>query len=489
MASIVLSSIGSAVGASTGLPFGAQLGSLIGSGLGRAVGGSSKTHYEGARLETLSVQTSTYGRMIPIVFGTVRIAGNVIWSRPIREMATTTTTSTGGKGGGGGSSSSSSSTTYSYYVTLAIAVCEGEIARIDRVWADAKLLDLSQGTYRIYKGSETQLPDPLIESYQGVGATPAYRGMAYIVIEDFPMESFGNRIPNFSFEVTRRVSQVDVGAAPVESLVKSVMLLPGSGEFVYDTQAEYKLTGSSAGGSVLQSGYQVPLNLHTAEGKANVLVALDQLQETFPNLEWVGVAVNWFGTTMDIATCEIWPCVEYQTNTVTTPDDWQVAGFTRSTARQIGNDAGVLRYGGTPDDGSMVRLLTELHARGLKIFLYPQMLMDISGKPWRGNVTGAASDVATFFTKTRGYNAFISHYATLGVGLIDAFAIGTEMKDLTKITSSTGVFPAVSQLMSLATTVKTTLGSSVKVTYAADWSEYHHTDGGWYHIDPLWASA
>ncbi|MBX9726771.1 MAG: glycoside hydrolase TIM-barrel-like domain-containing protein, partial [Rickettsiales bacterium] len=348
--------------------------------------------------------------------------------------------------------------------------------------------DLSQGAYRIYRGTETQLPDPLIESYQGVGTTPAYRGLAYVVIEDFPLGSFGNRIPNFTFEVTRRAPQQDVGASPVESLVKSIMLIPGSGEFVYDTQAEYKISGSAAGGSVVQNGYQVPINLHTAEGKANVLVALDQMQETFPNLEWVGVVVNWFGTSMDVAGCDIWPCVEYQANGRTTPDDWQVAGFTRSSARQIGNDAGKLRYGGTPDDGSITRLLTELRARGLKIFFYPQLLMDVVGKPWRGLLTGSASAVPSFFTKTRGYNAYITHYANLVAGKVDAFAIGTEMRDLTKITSSAGVFPAVSQFVSLAASVKTILGSSVKVTYAADWSEYHHTDNGWYHLDPLWAS-
>jgi hypothetical protein len=489
MASIILSSVGTAIGTYTGIPFGAQLGGLIGSGIGSRLNGTSKYTYEGARLETLAVQSSTYGRMIPMVFGTVRIAGNVIWSRPIKEIASTTTTRSGGKGGGGGRATSSTSTTYSYYVTLAIAVCEGEIARINRVWADSKLLDFSQGTYRMYKGSETQLPDPLIESYEGVGRTPAYRGLAYIVIEDFPLADFGNRIPNFSFEVTRRAPQEDVGSLPVESLVKSVTLIPGSGEFVYDTQAEYKITGSSAGSGVVQSGYQVPLNVHTAEGKANVLVALDQLQETFPNLEWVGVVVNWFGTSMDIATCELWPCVEYQANTQTTPDNWQVAGFTRATGRQIGNDAGKLRYGGTPDDGSIVRLLTELRARGLKIFFYPMMLMDVAGKPWRGELTGSHTQVTNFFTKTRGYNAFITHYAGLVTGLVDAFAIGTEMRDLTKITSSTGVFPAVTHMISLAATVKTTLGASVKVTYAADWSEYHHTDGGWYHLDPLWASA
>ncbi len=495
MASIILSSVGSVVGASSGLSFGSQLGTIFGAGLGNEFRGTSKHHYEGARLETLAVQTSTYGRMIPIVFGTVRIAGNVIWSLPLKEIASTTTTRTGGKGGSGSRSTSSSSTTYSYYATIAIAICEGEIARVDRVWADSKLLDLSQGIYRTYTGNETQLPDSLIESYQGVGATPAYRGLAYVVIEDFPLGDFGNRIPNFTFEVTRRTSQPDVDDAPVESLVKSIMLLPGSGEFVYDTQAEFKITGTSAGGSVVQSGYQVPLNVHTAEGKANVLVALDQLQETFPNLEWVGVVVNWFGTSMDIATCDIWPCVEYQTNTRTTPDDWQVAGFSRATGRLIGNDSGKLRYGGTPDDGSILRLLAELRTRGIKVFFYPQMLMDIAGKPWRGNLTGSASAVSNFFTHTRGYNAFINHYATLVAGKVDAFAIGTEMRDLTKITPSAGVYPAVSQLVGLAAAVKPTLGHSpitglpVHVTYAADWSEYHHTDGGWYHLDPLWSSS
>ncbi|MFM9889788.1 MAG: glycoside hydrolase TIM-barrel-like domain-containing protein [Rickettsiales bacterium] len=490
MASDILSIVGRAVGTYFGGPLGGEVGARLGGAVGGAIDGSKKTRYEGARLEQLAVQTSTYGRVIPMVFGTVRIAGNVIWSRPIKEVATTTKASSGGKGGGGGQKSATTTTTqYSYYITLAIAICEGEITRLDRVWADAKLLDLSKGTYRIYNGTENQLPDTLIESYEGVGGTPAYRGMAYVVIENFPMADFGNRIPNFTFEVTRRTPQVDGGDTPVESQVKSVMLIPGSGEFVYDTQGEFKINGTDASGNFVQNGYQIPLNTHTPDGRANVVVALDQMQQTFPNLEWVGLVVNWFGTSMDIASCGIWPCVEYQSGVKTTPDDWQVAGYTRATGRPVGNDAGKLRYGGTPDDDSIVRLLAHLRSRGLKIFFYPQMLMDVAGKPWRGDLTGSASSVSSFFTATRGYNNFILHYANLVAGKVDAFAIGTEMKGLTKITSSAGVFPAVSQLVSLAASVKSILGSSVKVTYAADWSEYHHDDNGWYHLDPLWASS
>ena len=48
----------------------------------------------------------------------------------------------------------------------------------------------------------TSFPIPTIESYEGVGNGPGYRGLAYIVFNDFQLEKFGNRIPNFRFEVT-----------------------------------------------------------------------------------------------------------------------------------------------------------------------------------------------------------------------------------------------------------------------------------------------
>jgi len=64
------------------------------------------------------VQASTYGKAIPVVYGNARIAGNVIWSRPINEHVTTSTQSSGGgKGGGrggGGGSVETTTTTYSY---------------------------------------------------------------------------------------------------------------------------------------------------------------------------------------------------------------------------------------------------------------------------------------------------------------------------------------------------------------------------------------
>jgi hypothetical protein len=494
MASIILSAAGTAAGAATGMPYAAAIGARLGRMVGGMVDqsafgkGNKVRHGQSARLSELVVQTSTYGKMIPIVYGTVRIAGNIIWALPIKEVATTSTSSSSAGGGKGGGKVTQTSTNYSYYTTLAIAICEGEINNLQRIWADAKQLDLSQYTVRFYTGSEGQLPDPFIQSCEGVENTPAYRGLAYVVIEDFPLADYGNRIPNFTFEVTKRAFDNDYGDDNVEALVRGVVMIPGAGEFVYDTEIVQKISGESVDGQWVQQGNQSAVNMHNQQGKANAQVALSQLQEICPNVEWVSVVVAWFGDSLDIATCSVMPGVEYKVGAVTTPNDWGVAGYDRASARQITLEEGSAIYGGTPDDESLLRYVQELRSRGFKVVFYPILFMDVEGKPWRGQLTGSAGEVTSFFTKTAGYNAFISHYANLLSDKVDAFVIGSELKGLTSITSAAGVYPAVSQLVSLASTVKPLLASGVKLTYAADWSEYHHAAGGWYHMDPLWAS-
>lgn len=192
---------------------------------------------EGPRLDDLKVTSSAYGAVIAFGYGTARVGGNLIWGLPIREQRNTERV--GGKGGG----PSQKVTTWSYYFTGAVAVSEGPIEDILRIWADSKLIFdrggqveipprardeitgvftddwweafygslegnvLHTGTtregwkFRVYLGTETQLPDPAMEADQGVGTTVPHRGLAYVVFDDCPLADFGNRIPNFSFEV------------------------------------------------------------------------------------------------------------------------------------------------------------------------------------------------------------------------------------------------------------------------------------------------
>lgn len=505
MAAIVLAAAASSAATAAGWSaFAVSMASgaagFLGGFVDRAIFGGSRAriNQEGPRVTDLMVQYSTYGKAIPIVYGNARIAGNVIWSRPIQEHITTSTqTSGGGKGGGGGGEVTTTTTSYSYSISLAVAICEGPITEVVRVWADSKPLDFTQGSYSLYLGTEDQLPDTYMSSFHAPGMTPAYRGMAYVVIKDFPLADFGNRVPNFTFEVRRTLKK----PGDLEDKITAVSIIPGAGEYVYDTVVQEKQYGQQdVAGNFVQGGKVIKLNQNNLSNKADVLVALDNLKATLPNVQWVSVIINWFANSLDPATMTIKPASEFNSQGArVAPNDWSVAGYNRNTAHQIlyfGD--GSPTFGGTPTDLSVLRLCQELKARGYKVLLYPMLQVDTitpTAKPWRGRIIPTSASAANaFFTNTLGYNAFITHYANLNIGgtllrsYLDGFMIGSELVGLTTYMSSSGVFPAVTQLKSLAATIKGIVGSGIKVIYGADWSEYHSTNG-WYHLDPLWSDA
>lgn len=194
MASLVLGVAGAYVGSMFG-PFGASIGWAIGASVGGMLD-PQKT--EGPRLTDLKLQASQYGGMIPIVFGTNRLTGNVVWQTDLQEASHTS----GGKGGGG-----PKITTYTYSASWAVRLCEGPDVVVKRVWADGRLVWAEDGsatsiTFTQYPGSETQLPDPTMEAELGVGNVNAMRGVAYVVFANVELDQFGNRLPNLSFEVS-----------------------------------------------------------------------------------------------------------------------------------------------------------------------------------------------------------------------------------------------------------------------------------------------
>src|SRR5690606_16562023 len=107
MATVVLTAVGSVFGG----PIGAALGGLVGSAFDHGALFKPKER-QGPRLQDLHIQTSTYGTQIPKLFGTMRVAGTVIWATDLRE---TKKKSGGGKG-------QPSVTTYSYSASFAVAL-------------------------------------------------------------------------------------------------------------------------------------------------------------------------------------------------------------------------------------------------------------------------------------------------------------------------------------------------------------------------------
>ncbi len=386
MSSTILPIVGGIGGFELSCPAGAVMGVNLGSAAHNLFTSSKNSvvrlpSQSGPRLAGLRVQLSSYGEVIPKLYGTMRLAGNVIWSTDLKETVHEHTESFSQSGGKGGSRRRSVTTlrsnySYTYSVTLAIAICEGTVTEITKIWADSKLLSLKmlcadQGKFNIHLGDSDQLPDSIIAKYKGHSDFPAYRGLCYVVIEDFALEQFGNRIPNFTFEVKRMVRQIPA----VEDKIHDIILIPGSGEFVYSDTVHSKRQSLPFGG--VCGNYSI--NMHNVAGKANMLLALDQMQQTLPNLEWVGLVVTWFATSSKAGDCTIVPKVEFKGDTtIISPQEWSVAGFTRKTAEKVlcYGEYDTPTYGGTPSDHTVIAICNELRNRGLKILFYPMIFVD-----------------------------------------------------------------------------------------------------------------
>lgn len=490
MAQIVFSEVGAAVGARllpSGIGFlgrqlsGAALGRAAGAMAGRALANYLSGPAEGPRVKALHLMEAAEGTGIPSVYGRMRVGGQLIWASRFRE--TQTQRRAGGKGG-------PQVNEYSYTVSFAVALGDGPGVIVQRAWANGEPFDLSRVNYRVYSGEEDQLPDPLIEMIEG--QAPAYRGIAYLVFEDFPLDTFGNRLPQMSFEIVR-VPPGDTESGLRET-VTGINIIPASGEFVYATEIVRER---------LAPGRERALNANSGEARADFLVSLDQMQAGLPRLTHVALTVGWFGSSLEAGACVIRPGVETRER-ITVPQAWQVAGETRSGAYLISRDeAGSANYGGTPSDASVVQAIRELKARGYLVTLTPFLLMDAPGFPWRGRIVAAGdgtaaarSEIEAFMLGAAGYRRFILHHAALAAeaGGVEAFLIGSEMRGLTRVRDDAGAFPFVEALCDLAAEVKAILPGA-KVSYAADWTEYGAYvpgDGSGdvlFPLDALWAHA
>ena len=513
MAQLVLTLGGAMLGGVAG-----GLGQSLGALLGAYVGGiidqelfgpqQDRKPVEGARVTDVNLSGSAYGQTVPAIWGRMRIPANIIWVRGIREVVRTETETVGGGGGkgglggGGGGTQTVTRTTYHYYADVALGICEGPVTSIYRLWLDKTPLDPEHvGEIRSYYGDEDQQPDPLIQAVEGADRTPALRGLAYVVLENLYLTPYGNRFPNFEIEVYRG-SRPEAGDA--RHLVRSVCLIPASGEWAYEPDL------------VRSRVRNATLNSHAGRKASDFAVSIEALGREVPNVEWVSVVYAWFGTSIDVATCSIRPEAEYAIHPDRVPDTapylWSVAGLGRpifgsgapawplvsSYVKPDGSTG--LYYGGTIGDGSMVRAIQHLRDLGYKVMLYPFLMMDIPPPdpapfPWRGRIGGAAEDVAGFFERSDGYLRFVRHCMALAedAGGVDGFVVGSEMVALNRIRDGAGNYPAVSFWQQIADEAKTRLGSDCIVTYAADWSEYRYHDRGDanvdFPLDAVWADS
>lgn len=217
------SQIGGIVGGAIGFvasgfnPMGAQVGYAIGSAIGGYV---DPVQVKGPQLTDAAQQTSSVGIPLPFGYGTFSTAGNVIWADELKEHVKRQRQ---GKGGG------TKTTTYTYSRSYAIGVCEGPIYGYLMVKRNGKTVYNSDPNAPVadkdysakwlqratlYYGDEVQLPDSTIEAVEGAGNVSAFRGLAYIVVENEDLTDLAGAVPQYEFIVQATLPDVYVTSRP-----------------------------------------------------------------------------------------------------------------------------------------------------------------------------------------------------------------------------------------------------------------------------------
>ena len=187
------------------------------------------------RIEDTRASSASLGNTIPIVYGTYRMSGQMVWSAGLKELTERNQGSGGGKGVGGGDSGGGNR--YVYYSSFAMAFGEGPATSLLRIWADGKLIYDATGTsedvnndkysFRFRTGASDQAVDPLIaesvnrrlaglpDVNEGTGPQEQYVTLADMIADVTAAASAGDaRAAIYQTYMTARQSEVAGSGTP-----------------------------------------------------------------------------------------------------------------------------------------------------------------------------------------------------------------------------------------------------------------------------------
>ncbi|HEV2097750.1 MAG TPA: hypothetical protein VGR45_02355, partial [Stellaceae bacterium] len=159
------------------------------------LGGGSNAKQKTA-IGSLQFQTSQKGGVIPLVYGTTRVAPNLI----DYDDFTATPASSGikGKGGGGGKTGGQQ---YNYSASVILGVCQGQIVGFGTVWWNKNTAQLAglPGLSTVNLGTDGQPTDPFWVTNHPAKAL-GYSGTANFTLDNYKLGATAT-LPNFSVEV------------------------------------------------------------------------------------------------------------------------------------------------------------------------------------------------------------------------------------------------------------------------------------------------
>ena len=163
------------------------------------MGGKSSTITSAEeRILSLQVQRSSQGLTLPVIYGRTRVAGNLIWYGDFTTIEHKTTTQQGGKGGGG---VTQEDIKYTYEAAVMLALCEGEISGVGRIWRDKEKFDsLAQLRLTLMRGGDEQALWTHLAQAKHAGQALSYSGTAYLCSPNYELTKSA-QIYQHNFEV------------------------------------------------------------------------------------------------------------------------------------------------------------------------------------------------------------------------------------------------------------------------------------------------
>ena len=163
------------------------------------MGGKSSTITSAEeRILSLQVQRSSQGLTLPVIYGRTRVAGNLIWYGDFTTIEHKTTTQQGGKGGGG---VTQEDIKYTYEAAVMLALCEGEISGVGRIWRDKEKFDsLAQLRLTLMRGGDEQPLWTHLAQAKHQNQALNYSGTAYLCSPNYELTKSA-QIYQHNFEV------------------------------------------------------------------------------------------------------------------------------------------------------------------------------------------------------------------------------------------------------------------------------------------------
>jgi hypothetical protein len=219
------------------------------------------------KITSIRLQSSAYGAVVPLIYGTQRISGKLIWYGDFTPIAHAQQVRTGGgkKSGGG---STQTETNYTYTAAVAILLCEGQINSLGSVWDSKGKLALTTVAeqYTVPAGGGPITVSQAARFWQDAGVA---RDDSY----DVTINDFGD------LDGARHLTGIQ------HTRLARVQSAPAGGQYSANASGVYSFAAADAGKTVTIS-YQFATPTSSTNGQPLTQLNLSLFSGSRPQTPW-----------------------------------------------------------------------------------------------------------------------------------------------------------------------------------------------------------